>query len=330
MVSKAIAAGNRADVQDSKVLCLLGPTGTGKTELAIRLARRFPLGLVSVDSALVYRGLNIGTAKPEPDILRRWPHHLVNIKDPSERYSAGEFRRDALAAIDQIKAAGLQPLLVGGTFLYFRALTEGLAELPEPDQALRARLDSEAARQGWPAMHQRLRTIDEASARRINPNDAQRIQRALEVFEQTGKPLSDFQRAAMPAGAGFHQYLKIGLIPSDRKNLNQNLEKRFNHMIEKGLLDEVRALFARKELRAELPAIRAVGYRQLWQHLEGQFDLEEACRRAVVATRRLAKRQMTWLRGEPLHASFDPFAADLDTQVIDFLEPNLCRRQGAL
>ncbi len=308
----------------------MGPTGTGKTELAIRLAERYSLGLVSVDSALVYRQLDIGTAKPAPETLRRWPHRLVDIRDPAERYSAGEFRRDALSAVEALLDEGKQPLLVGGTLLYFRALIEGLAALPEPDLALRARLDREAALGGWPAMHARLAKVDAAAAARINPNDAQRIQRALEVFLQTGRSLSSFQQADHDGGPVPYRYVKLGLVPANRKFLNKNLEKRFNYMISLGLLKEVEALFRRGDLTAELPAVRAVGYRQLWQHLAGEFGFEEACRRAVVATRRLAKRQMTWLRGEVLDARFDPFASDLDTQVIDFLDPLLCRTPEAL
>lgn len=312
------------------MVCLMGPTGTGKTDLALRLADRFGFELVSVDSALVYRGMDIGTAKPGAEILARWPHRLVDIRDPGESYSAGEFRRDALAAIEEITADGRQPLLVGGTLLYFKALIEGLATLPEPAPALRARLDAEARAQGWPALHQRLAQVDAVSAARIDRRDGQRIQRALEVYEQTGRPLSALQAGGQGQQASACRFIKIGLVPKDRQELKQNLEKRFNIMINNGLLEEVRSLYERGDLSGELSALRAVGYRQLWQHLAGECDFEEACRRAVVATRRLAKRQMTWLRGESLDARFDPFDAALDTQVIDFLDPILCRRRRAL
>lgn len=301
---------------------IMGPTGTGKTDLALRLVRQFPFEIISVDSALVYRDMDIGTAKPSAEILARVPHRLVNIRDPSEAYSAGDFRRDALAAMDEIEAAGRVPLLVGGTLLYFKALRQGLAHMPRPDPQLRARLDAEAREQGWPALHQRLARVDPAAARRIHPNDSQRLQRALEVWEQTGRPISELQNAGTQGG-GRQSYLRIALVPGSRSVLNLNIEKRLKIMIKKGFADEVRRLYQRGDLHADLPAMRAVGYRQLWQHFTGEVDLDEAVRRATVATRRLAKRQMTWLRGEQPDAVFDPLSDDLDRQVTAFLTGEL-------
>ncbi len=305
-----------------QAVMIMGPTGTGKTELALRLVQRFPFDVISVDSALVYREMDIGTAKPSAEILASVPHRLVNIRDPAEAYSAGDFRRDALAAMADIESRRRVPLLVGGTLLYFKALSEGLAHLPQPDPVLRARLDAEARKQGWPALHQRLAQVDAAAARRIHPNDAQRLQRALEVWEQTGRSISDLQqiRHEPPEGRDF---LRLGLVPEDRSSLYENIEKRLKTMIEKGLVDEVRYLYERGDLHPELPSMRAVGYRQFWQHLAGEYDFDEAVRRAVVATRRLAKRQMTWLRGERLDAVLDPFGGDLDTKVIDLLARKL-------
>lgn len=298
-----------------QAVLLMGPTGTGKTELALALAAELPMEIISVDSALVYRGLDIGTAKPEKDILAAVPHHLIDIRDPSERYSAGAFRRDALEAMADIHARGKVPLLAGGTLLYFRALSRGLAELPEASPAVRRALDDEAAQIGWPGMHERLAVVDPAAAARIHPNDGQRIQRALEVFEQTGVALSQVQQRAVPPAEPGLRYLRLALVPQDRNLLNENLDKRLKKMINKGFLSEVEQLFRRGDLAPDLPAIRSVGYRQLWQFYQGGCDLDEAIRKAGVATRRLAKRQLTWLRGEELDAIFDPFADEVATKV---------------
>lgn len=288
---------------------LMGPTGCGKTALALRLAERFRVGLVSVDSALVYRGLDIGSAKPDRATLARIPHALIDVADPAVPYSTGEFLRDVVPALDAIRARGEVPLLVGGTMLWFRALQAGLAGLPTADAAVRERLAQEAAGQGWPALHARLAGVDPAAAARIHPNDAQRIQRALEVFELTGRPLSSFQNedlrqgapgdAAGPLGKRLAGALKLALEPTDRAWLHARLDLRFRHMLEAGLLDEVAALRARGDLQAELPALRAVGYRQAWACLAGECSLEAATAAAVAATRQLAKRQLTWLRSEP-------------------------------
>ena len=286
---------------------ITGPTGAGKTDFALRLASEFPVEIVSVDSAQVYRGLDIGAAKPSVGIRARLPHHLIDIVDPAAKYSAGQFVRDASDAIADIERRGRIPLLVGGTMLYLRALTGGIAELPESSAEVRARIDADAARLGWPAMHSRLATVDAAAAARIHPNDAQRIQRALEVFAVEGRPISELQNATRSKLA--RDFLVTALIPQDRARLHAALAERFDAMMAAGLLDEVRRLFARGELTAEHPAIRAVGYRQLWAHLAGSYPLEMAVTRAIAATRQLAKRQMTWLRSMPGIQVFDPYDA---------------------
>ena len=285
-------------MERSPAILLMGPTASGKTELAVELARARPAEIISVDSALVYRGLDIGTAKPAPALRAEIPHHLVDILEPSEAYSAGRFRRDALAAMDAVRARGRLPILVGGTMLYFRALLRGLAELPEADPALRAELDAEAARRGWAAMHAELARVDPVSAARIRPGDPQRIQRALEVWRLTGRPLSELQAAGAARPEGW-RFLKLGLAPTSRAALHDAIRRRFEVMLAAGLLAEVEALHARGDLHAGMPAIRAVGYRQLWAHLAGECSLEAAIDAAITATRRLAKRQMTWLRAEP-------------------------------
>ena len=284
---------------------LMGPTASGKTALACELEDRFPVELVSVDSALVYRGLDIGAAKPDAATLARHPHALIDIRDPAQPYSAAEFRADALAAMHAITARGRVPLLVGGTGLYFRALQRGLSELPEADPALRARLTDEAACIGWPAMHARLARLDPAAAARIGPNDAQRLQRALEVIALSGRPLSELQRGGR--GEAFPwRVLKLALLPADRAPLHARIAERFDAMLAAGFLDELRTLRARGDLHADLPAIRAVGYRQGWEHLDGQSDAAGFRERAIFATRQLAKRQITWLRAELDARVFDP------------------------
>ena len=286
---------------------LTGPTGTGKTDVALALASEFPIEIVSVDSAQVYRGLDIGSAKPSAAIRARVPHHLIDLADPAASYSAGQFVRDAARAIEDIEARGRVPLLVGGTMLYLRALIGGIAVLPEGNAELRAGLDADAAREGWPALHARLAGIDPAAAARIHPNDAQRIQRALEVFSVTGQPISALQSATAAAlPRSFHV---MALIPTDRARLHAALQGRFEKMMAAGLLDEVRALRARGDLTDAHAAIRAVGYRQLWAHLAGSYSLETAVDRAVAATRQLAKRQMTWQRSMPNIRAFDPYDA---------------------
>jgi tRNA dimethylallyltransferase len=277
---------------------LTGPTGAGKTAWALRLAERAPLEIVSVDSALVYRGLDIGTAKPARELRARIPHHLIDVCEPTESYSAGRFAADALACIRAIHARRHVPLLVGGTMLYLRALLHGLAALPQAAPQLRASLDARAAQIGWPALHAELRELDPEAAQRIAPTDSQRIQRALEVCYSAGQPISQLQRATVSPLKGTPLRYWI-LAPPDRALLHERLANRFAAMMTAGLLDEVAALRARGDLNARHPAMRAVGYRQLWAHLEGEYGLDEAMRRAVAATRQLAKRQLTWMRAEP-------------------------------
>jgi len=287
------------------VLLLAGPTGAGKTDWAIRLAASAPVEIVSVDSALVYRGLDIGTAKPAREVRARIPHHLIDICDAAESYSAGRFVSDALECIGAIHARGRVPFLVGGTMLYLRSLLDGLADLPEARPALRRELDARAAHEGWPALHEELARLDPAAAARIAPNDAQRIQRALEVWHATGQPISQLQRATVSPLAPFNVRYWI-LKPPDRAVLHQRLAQRLEAMMAAGFLDEVRRLRDRGDLTPAHSSMRAVGYRQLWEHLEGRCDLAEGLRRALAATRQLAKRQLTWMRGETGAEWVDP------------------------
>lgn len=288
----------------------MGPTASGKTDIAVSLHKRFPCEVISVDSALVYRGMDIGTAKPDAATLRRTPHRLIDIRDPEERYSAGDFVRDAREQMAGIFSQGRVPLLVGGTMMYFRALTDGIAKLPSADANIRATIDADAQREGWPAMHGRLCEIDPVAANRIEPNDRQRIQRALEVFLASGKPLSQWQREAAGNGADDVRFVKVALQPGSRKVLHGRIENRLKMMLNNGFLEEVKVLHQRAGLTAQHPSMRAVGYRQLWQHLEGETTLGEAQVRALAATRQLAKRQITWLRSESGLLSFDPLEAD--------------------
>jgi tRNA dimethylallyltransferase len=263
----------------------------------MQLAARLPVEIVSVDSAQVYRGLDIGTAKPSAAERKRVPHHLVDLLDPDEIYSAGRFRTDAIAAVQEVLARGRVPLLVGGTMLYYRTLAAGLDELPHADRSVRAQIEREAAERGWPALHAELARVDPAAAARLGPADARRIQRALEVWRLTGKPLSA-QQSGRAAALPF-QLKTFAILPQDRAALHRRIAERFAAMLAAGLVDEVKALRKRYALTAELPSMRAVGYRQVWQHLEGEFGLAELRERAVAATRQLAKRQLTWLRSFP-------------------------------
>ncbi len=296
--------GDALPAQRPFAVCLYGPTGAGKTDIALRLADLTPLEIISVDSAMIYRLMDIGTAKPAAAERAAVPHHLIDIRNPWESYSAGEFRADALRLIPEICGRGRLPLLVGGTMLYFRALWRGLAPLPKADRAVRAELARAAGQHGWKALHEELARVDPAAAGRITPSDRQRIERALEVFRLTGRPISRLQaeRDAAPRV----RLLRIALWPSDRAQLYRVLEERLRAMLRAGFVEEVRRLRALPQMSADCPAMRAVGYRQLWQHLAGQFDFTEAERRAAVATRRLAKRQLTWMRADP---------ADIDVPV---------------
>ena len=279
-------------------ILLMGPTGAGKTDAALALVERLPLEIVSVDSAMVYRGLDIGTAKPDAALRARIAHHLIDVCDPGERYSVGEFVRDATAIAGDIRARGRVPLFVGGTMLYFRALQSGLATLPAADPAVRAELEARAQMVGWPALHAELATVDPDAAARIAPRDGQRIQRALEVHRLTGTPLSTLQRQDLKGAVGAG-HLKLVLGPPERASLDAGLERRFDAMLAAGLLGEVQALYGRGDLDPELPALRSVGYRQMWEYVAGRCDLATARLEAIRATRQLAKRQYTWLRAEP-------------------------------
>ncbi len=278
-------------------ICLAGPTASGKSAVALALAELLPLEIVSVDSALVYRGMDIGTAKPTPAERAAVPHHLIDIRDPRDAYSAAEFVRDARRLMAEIGARQRLPLLVGGTMLYFKALLHGLDDMPAADAALRQRIEAEARARGWPALHAELARVDPATAARLAPNDSQRIQRALEVFRLSGRPLSAFHSAQ--AAAPEPAMPLFSLEPGDRAWLHQRIEQRFDAMLAAGFLDEVRALRARGDLNAALPSMRCVGYRQAWQALDGEFGLDELRARGIAATRQLAKRQLTWLRGMP-------------------------------
>ena len=285
---------------------LAGPTASGKTAWALALAERLPIEIISVDSAQVYRGLDIGAAKPSAAERARVRHHLLDIRDPAEHYSAGDFRRDALALIAEIRGRGHLPVLVGGTMLYFNALLRGLARLPTADPRLRRAIDEEAARLGWPHLHQQLAAVDPVLAARLAPQDAQRIQRGLEVYRLSGRPLSDWQADTDPGHA--YRFVRTALVPKDRSALHAAIAQRFEQMMDTGLLAEVAELRARGDLAADLPALRAVGYRQLWAHLAGEYSLEEAISRAVIASRQLAKRQLTWINADLGWQRFDPFA----------------------
>ncbi|MFT5483154.1 MAG: tRNA dimethylallyltransferase [Halieaceae bacterium] len=290
-------------MQKPRLIYLLGPTASGKTELACQLLEHIDCEIISVDSALVYRGMDVGTAKPDRATLARAPHRLVDICDPSEPYSAAQFCTDARREIAAVIAAGRTPLLVGGTMLYFKALTEGLADMPPADATVRAEIQLEADAAGWAGVHERLAVVDPDSAAQIHPNHSQRLSRALEVYLSSGVTMTEWRRrqaAGVPRGiAGEYRLLQLGLLPGDRLALHSRIEERFKQMLELDLIEEVRALMAREDLHAELPAIRAVGYRQVWEHLEGRYDRAEMIDRALAATRQLAKRQLTWMRGWP-------------------------------
>lgn len=291
----------------------MGPTAAGKTDLALDIANRFPVEIISVDSALVYRGMDIGTAKPEPEILSQYPHHLVNIIDPTESYSVGAFRADALKLMAEITARGNVPLLVGGTMLYFKALEHGLADLPVADMEIRAQLEYEAEQYGLVHLHERLSVVDPISAARIHINDPQRLQRALEVYEITGKSLTELTNVTTSQLP--YRIIKLILSPFDRAVLHQRIARRYQSMVAKGFIDEVKALRRRKDCHPDLPSIRAVGYRQAWSHLAGEYDQEEMIEKAIIATRQMAKRQLTWLRAQPDGVWFDS-GADLPLEQV--------------
>ena len=309
-------------------IAIMGPTASGKTAAALEIARRLPCEIISVDSALVYRGMDIGTAKPNPQELAAAPHHLIDIIDPADAYSAMQFRQDALRLAEEISARGKLPLLVGGTMLYFKVLRDGLDELPQADPALRAQLDEEAARLGMPAMHAKLAALDPATAERLKPNDSQRIQRALEITLLTGQPMSSLLSQKAPEPLPF-ELLPLALEPSDRAVLHQRIALRFDQMLGGGLLKEVEALRARGDLHPGLPSIRCVGYRQAWEYLDGLIDDAAMREKGIAATRQLAKRQLTWLRSMPDRIVIDCNTPDATEQVWEQVQTaRMARREG--
>ena len=306
----------------NKVICLMGPTASGKTALALEIAKQYPVEIVSVDSALIYRDMNIGTAKPTPEELSSVPHHLVDILDPTAHYSAGQFVVDAKRLISEIQRRDKVPVLVGGTMLYFKALMYGMATLPKQDPAIRAEIEAQAAKQGWPALHQKLQTLDPISAARIQPTDKQRIQRALEVFDLTGTALSTLHssKQAHEEDAPF-SFQSFALFPKDRGLLHERIAKRVDTMLTAGFIEEVIALKQKYILHADLPSMRAVGYRQIWEYLAGTLPEQELRDRIVFATRQYAKRQLTWLKSWPDVEFFDMNdSAQLAAQIISRMD----------
>jgi len=293
---------------------LMGPTATGKSALAVALAEALGGEIVTVDSAQVYRGMDIGTAKPDAATRARLPHHLIDLIDPTESYSAARFCADAIEAMAAIRMRGRLPILAGGTMLYFKALTEGLSALPRADRAIRAAIDAEAARAGWPAMHAELARVDPVTAARLAPGDSQRVQRALEVYRLTGQPMSSWQGHRAPAAGG--DAIRVALVPGDRARLHREIAERFDAMLAEGLVDELAGLRARHALDPSMPSMRCVGYRQAWRYLDGEIDREGLRQTGIAATRQLAKRQMTWLRSTPAR-SFDPWMPGLADAVLD-------------
>jgi tRNA dimethylallyltransferase len=300
----------------------MGPTASGKTQLALTLAAAFPIEVVSVDSAQIYRGMDVGTAKPSPSERRALPHHLIDIIDPTESYSAARFRADTLRLMKEITARGRIPLLAGGTMLYFKALREGLSDLPESDAEVRAEIDAAAAQRGWQALHTELARVDPETAARLKPNDAQRIQRALEVFQTTGTPMSQLLGRRKQTGLPF-RFIELALVPSDRAALHRRIEERFDAMLKAGLVEELRALRKRYALRPDLPSMRCVGYRQAWQFLDGELSRDDLRERGIFTTRQLAKRQLTWLRAMRGVTTFDCLAPEVATKATDFLRQRL-------
>ena len=295
-----------------QAIFLMGPTASGKTALAIELVENYNCEIISVDSALVYKGMDIGTAKPDAELQARAPHRLIDLIDPTEAYSAANFREDALREMADITAKGKVPLLVGGTMMYFKFLRDGAAQLPKADEAVRQRLLAQGEEFGWPYMHAKLAEVDPVAAERLKPMDSQRIQRALEVFEVSGKTLTQFwaEQDEQPLP---YEVISFAVMPKERKTLHKRIAQRYQIMMKQGFVDEVKTLFARGDLHEELPSIRCVGYRQVWQYLKGEIDYDEMVERGIIATRQLAKRQITWLRSWP------------DLNWLDTEDPNLLR-----
>ena len=303
------------------VVTLRGPTASGKTDLAIDLSDRLPIEIVSVDSVMVYRGLNIGSAKPDQKILNNYPHHLIDICDPSVNYSLGDFYEDANEAIKFIHSKERIPMLVGGTMLYFNTLTKGLSDLPSSDQAIRKKLEDEADEIGWPELHKRLSKIDPVSGEKIEANDKQRIQRALEVYELSGKPLSSFFSDNRKKSD--YEFFNISLFPDDREILYKRIEDRFDQMLDHGLVDEVRALLNRPELSSSHNSMKSIGYKEICAHLEGKQTLIEAKEKSILATRRLAKRQLTWLRSLDDSQKINTFDNDLNKKLYNLISDEI-------
>ena len=301
----------------------MGPTATGKSALAVALAEALGGEIVSVDSAQVYRGMDIGTAKPDAATRARVPHHLIDLIDPTQAYSAARFCADATEAMAAIRMRGRLPILAGGTMLYFKALTEGLSALPRADPATRAAIDAEAARAGWPAMHAELARLDPVTAARLAPGDSQRIQRAIEVYRLTGQPLSSWQGHRAPPAGG--DAIRIALVPGDRVRLHREIATRFDAMLAAGLVDELAGLRSRYTLEPSMPSMRCVGYRQAWRYLDGEIDGEGLRQTGIAATRQLAKRQMTWLRSMPARA-FDPWTPGLADTLVGAVRSALAAR----
>ena len=299
------------------VICLAGPTASGKSAASLALAERWPLEIIVMDSATIYRGMDIGTAKPTPEEQAGVPHHLLDIRDPAESYSAADFRSDTLLLIEAILARGRLPLICGGTMMYYKVLREGINDLPQADAALRTQIDEEARLRGWPALHAELAAYDPPTAARLAPNDSQRLQRAIEIYRSSGVPMSVWLARGQSAADTPYRFHTISLEPGDRLALHARIAQRYRTMLEMGLLEEVAQLHARGDLHTGLPSMRCVGYRQLWDHLEGRTPLEAAVEQAIAATRQLAKRQLTWLRSEPGRGQVDCLAADAASQVVD-------------
>jgi tRNA dimethylallyltransferase len=297
------------------LICLMGPTAAGKTGLAVELVKQHPLEIISVDSAQVYQQMDVGSAKPDAETLALAPHRLIDFRNPAEAYSAALFCTDAKREILEIQGAGKTPLLVGGTLLYFRALLEGMSELPAAHPPTRAKIIAEAEEQGWQALHDQLAEIDPESALRIHPNDPQRLQRALEVYRLSGKTMTELQQHTSGGLREEFNVIKIALIPEDRSLLHARIERRFHQMLAEGLVKEVETLYRRGDLNDVLPAMRSVGYRQVWQHLAGELTYDEMIDKGIVATRQLAKRQLTWLRSEHADIVLDPFRQNLKEQI---------------
>lgn len=306
-------------INTTPIICLAGPTGAGKSATTLTLAKHWPIEIINVDSATIYRQMDIGTAKPGKKERSAVPHHLLDIRDPLENYSAAGFCRDAQALIAQIQSRNHLPLLCGGTMMYYKALREGLNNLPGANAEIRQELEAEANLKGWPAMHSQLARFDAVTAARLAPNDSQRIQRAIEIYRISGQPMSSLLANGRREQSTLRHFITISLEPSDRVALHQRIAQRYLHMIDAGLVDEVSALFNRGDLHPGLPSIRCVGYRQIWDYLEGNTTLSQAIEKAIAATRQLAKRQLTWLRAQPQRHIIDCLSADTAGQALDIV-----------